>query len=77
MDEKINKVQKSSQDDLMDQQKEGVEISDDSAALSAGGLGAGDVFDYAKMRELKEEELINTVSENFKTVIAVLTSAVL
>ena len=51
MDERINKVQKSCQDDLMDQQKEGVEISDDSAALSAGGVQAGDVIDYDKIRE--------------------------
>ena len=78
MNEKLNEVQKSLQENLTDQQKEGakkcedrdalandtamggVEIPDDLAALSAGGVQAGEFLDYRKMRHEQIQEYLRS-----------------
>ena len=54
MKDKLNEVQNPIQEGAASQQ--GEEVSDDMAALAAGGVQAGDIIDYhyLRMQELKE-----------------------
>ena len=57
MDEKLKETQEAIRENLADQQMEDGEISDDLAALTDGGVQAGDIFDYRKMRHEEIEKL--------------------
>ncbi len=57
MDEKLNEAKEAIREKLTDQQKEGGEISDDLAALCAGGVQAGDILDYRKIRHEEFKKL--------------------